>query len=186
MARWRGVRGSASDRGAAAVEFALVVPVLFLLVFGILDYGRFFFDSVSLRQGAREAARQAVVQQYPGSVLGSSPTPACSSSLFAVGARIACSAKAASDITIGTPAVNIPTIPAVGTNVAGWHQGNQLLVCMASKELGTGFVPLPGGGMGIGFLRTKVYMSIEVDKPSNGDPTFTETDPTGGTWSWCK
>jgi len=182
MARWRVVRGSASDRGAAAVEFALVVPVLLLLVFGILDYGRFFFDSVSLRQGAREAARQAVVQQYGG----------CTG--VNVGAKIACNAKAASDITIGTPLVHIPRMPDLTSSPPRpvWAQGGQLLVCMASKEQGTGFVPLPGGGgitSGYGILKTKVYMSIEVDKPTAVDPYFSGDDASataiGIDWSWC-
>lgn len=151
------------DRGAAAVEFALVVPLLLLLVMGILDYGRFFFDSVSLRQGAREGARQAVVQMY-----------AASCTTGTVGAKIACTAKAASDVTLGTPVVYIPAV------TGGWAQGSQLLVCMASREQGTGFVPLPAGG----FLKTKTYMSIEVGSPV--DPSFiSAVDPTGNNWSWC-
>ena len=154
------------DRGAAAVEFALVVPLLLLLVMGILDYGRFFFDSVSLRQGAREGARQAVVQRYGAS---------CTTGT--VGAKIACSAKAASDITIGTPVVRIPT------QAADWAQGKQLLVCMQSKEQGTGFVPLPAGGI----IKTKTYMSIEKGTLV-GDPSYT-SDPAQtlatSDWSWC-
>src|SRR5450759_3862644 len=90
MARCRRVRDRAPDRGAAAVEFALVVLPLLLLVMGLLDSARFFCDSVSLRQGAREGARQAVVQQY-----------ALSCTSGSVGNRIACTAKAASDLTIG-------------------------------------------------------------------------------------
>jgi len=164
MAMWRYVRGRARDRGAAAVEFALVVPLLLLLVMGILDYGRFFFDSVSLRQGAREAARQAVVQVYGAS---------CTTG--AVGAKIACSAKAASDVTIGTPKVYIPAV------TGGWAQGKQLLVCMESKEQGTGFVPLPAAGI----LRTKTYMSIEVG--GSVDPSYSaDTAPSGIDWAtWC-
>src|SRR3954467_11326690 len=48
------------DRGAAAVEFALVVPVLLMIMLGILDYGMWFSDSLNLRQGTREGARRAV------------------------------------------------------------------------------------------------------------------------------
>lgn len=164
MTKWRRVRGRTHDRGAAAVEFAFVVPLLLLLVMGILDYGRFFFDSVSLRQGAREAARQAVVQLY-----------AASCTTGTVGERIACSAKAASDITIGAPKVYIPAV------TGGWAQGKQLLVCMESKETGTGFVPFPANGI----LRTKTYMSIEVG--SVVVPTYSaDTAPSGVAWtSWC-
>ena len=52
------------ERGAAAVEFALVVPVLVALLLGILDYGMIFTDSVSVRNGVREAARKGVVSNF--------------------------------------------------------------------------------------------------------------------------
>ena len=44
-------------RGAAAVEFALVMPILFLVMFGIIQYGLYFNDSLNTRQGVREGAR---------------------------------------------------------------------------------------------------------------------------------
>jgi len=46
------------DRGAAAVEFALVMPILLLFVLGIIDFGRLWFTQISLSQAAREGARQ--------------------------------------------------------------------------------------------------------------------------------
>src|SRR5918911_2543478 len=52
------------DRGAAAVEFALVTPLLLLILFGIIDYGIWFADSISARQAVRDAARQGVVEQF--------------------------------------------------------------------------------------------------------------------------
>ncbi len=50
-------RQGRDDRGAAAVEFALVVPVLILLLMGIIDYGLFFTDRLAVKQGIREGAR---------------------------------------------------------------------------------------------------------------------------------
>jgi len=35
-----------------------MVPVLLLVLFGMIDYGLFFSNSLSLKQGTREAARQ--------------------------------------------------------------------------------------------------------------------------------
>ena len=49
------------DDGAAAVEFALVVPLLLLLVFGIINFGALFSTQLSINNGVRQAARQAVV-----------------------------------------------------------------------------------------------------------------------------
>ena len=48
-------------RGIAAVEFALVLPVFFLMVFGMIEYGRMVMVQQSLTNSSREGARLAVV-----------------------------------------------------------------------------------------------------------------------------
>ena len=45
------------ERGAAAVEFALVVPVLLVLVLGIAEFGRAYNIQTTLSGAAREGAR---------------------------------------------------------------------------------------------------------------------------------
>lgn len=45
------------EGGAAAVEFALVVPLLLLLVFGIVEFGRAYNAQVTLQHAVREGAR---------------------------------------------------------------------------------------------------------------------------------
>lgn len=45
------------DRGAAAVEMALVLPLLLLMLFGLVDFGRAFNYQMQLTQAAREAVR---------------------------------------------------------------------------------------------------------------------------------
>jgi len=59
LARRRG--GARNEAGAAIVEFALVVPILLLLLFGIVEFGIAFNDYISVRNGSREGARVAVV-----------------------------------------------------------------------------------------------------------------------------
>ncbi len=49
------------DRGAAAVEFALLLPMLLLLVFGLIDFGRALNAQITLTQAAREGARLAAL-----------------------------------------------------------------------------------------------------------------------------
>lgn len=45
--------------GAAALEFAVVAPVFLALVFGIIDFSRYAFSLISVRQAAAEAVRFA-------------------------------------------------------------------------------------------------------------------------------
>lgn len=58
MTRLRARRG---DRGAAAVEFALVAPLLLMLVFGIISYGYMLSFRQAISQGAAEGVRAAAV-----------------------------------------------------------------------------------------------------------------------------
>lgn len=48
------------DRGATLVEAALVLPIFFLLVFGLLEFGFGFKDWLSINHAAREGARVSV------------------------------------------------------------------------------------------------------------------------------
>lgn len=85
MTRWSGPRGKRAgrrgsisprsggpDEGAVAVEFALVSPILLLLLFGIITFGIVFAEQLSLSNAARQGARVAVVnssQQTCGDLL---------------------------------------------------------------------------------------------------------------------
>jgi hypothetical protein len=57
----RGRRSLASESGAAAVEFALVAVLLFMLVFGIIEFGFAFHAWDATSNAAREGARVAAV-----------------------------------------------------------------------------------------------------------------------------
>ena len=54
-----------SERGAAAVEFALILPILVMLVFGITEFGRAFQVQATLASAAREGARVMALQNDP-------------------------------------------------------------------------------------------------------------------------
>lgn len=47
----------ASERGAVAVEFALLAPVLIMLLLGIMEFGRAYHTQIVLSDAAREGAR---------------------------------------------------------------------------------------------------------------------------------
>ncbi|MRX43315.1 pilus assembly protein [Agromyces sp. Q22] len=54
------------ERGAAAVEFALVLPILLLLILGIFEFGRLFNIQIQLSNAAREAARVMAIRDNVG------------------------------------------------------------------------------------------------------------------------
>jgi len=49
------------ERAQSVLEFALVVPLFLLLIFGLIDFARLLFTYASLSNGAREMARVAAV-----------------------------------------------------------------------------------------------------------------------------
>lgn len=50
-----------NNSGQALVEFAIILPLLFVLVFGIIEFGRYLYLKNSTTQAAREGARKAAV-----------------------------------------------------------------------------------------------------------------------------
>ncbi|GAA2198747.1 TadE/TadG family type IV pilus assembly protein [Sinomonas flava] len=115
------------ERGAAAVEFALVLPVLILLLLGIVDYGRLFNAQQTLTYAARSGARVMVLQnstsaaitaaQNTASDLGSIP-----SSSFAV---------SPSTCTAGTQVTFTVNYTFTGTGFFGSFplQGKGVMLC---------------------------------------------------------
>jgi len=57
--RRRPAASDSRDRGSVAVEFALLLPVLLLIIFGVIDFGRMINVQITLTQAAREGARLA-------------------------------------------------------------------------------------------------------------------------------
>jgi Flp pilus assembly protein TadG len=54
-----------SQRGAAAVEFAIILPVLILLLFGAIEFGLLLYNQQVLTNASREGARAGIVSQAP-------------------------------------------------------------------------------------------------------------------------
>lgn len=52
---------SARESGQSLVEFALILPVLVLILMGVFDFGRAFFAYNAISNGAREGARYGVI-----------------------------------------------------------------------------------------------------------------------------
>jgi len=82
------------EKGASAVEFALVLPALILLVFGIIQFGILFHDYISITHAAREGVRWAALHEPEINVKQKTidAAPSLNPSI------------AASDITVSNPA----------------------------------------------------------------------------------
>jgi Flp pilus assembly protein TadG len=61
----RKLRGgeSRNDRGASLVEFAVMMPLLVLLLLGMLEFGWAFAQQIDVRSKAREGLRIAIVDE---------------------------------------------------------------------------------------------------------------------------
>lgn len=57
------MNNDARDRGATAVEVALLMPILLFLVMGIIDFGRAMHAQITITQAAREGVRVAALKQ---------------------------------------------------------------------------------------------------------------------------
>lgn len=57
------------QRGVAAVEFALVLPILLLILFGIIQFGFIFVVQNSMQNAVREGARAMAVSTETGQAL---------------------------------------------------------------------------------------------------------------------
>jgi Flp pilus assembly protein TadG len=55
----------ASERGAVAVEFAILAPVLVMLLLGIMEFGRAYNAQASLSSAAREGVRVMAISNDP-------------------------------------------------------------------------------------------------------------------------
>lgn len=53
------------ERGAAAVEFAIIMPVLLVLVLGIAEFGRAYNIQTTISEAAREGVRIMALQNDP-------------------------------------------------------------------------------------------------------------------------
>jgi len=53
------------ERGAAAAEFALLLPVLLTILFGIIEFGMIMYGREVVTNASREGARAGIVQRVP-------------------------------------------------------------------------------------------------------------------------
>jgi len=162
-------------RGAAALEFGLISPIIFAVPFGTITYGLLFNDSMNLRQGLRDASRQCVVAQYGDTASCSMPlvttTPPASDNIQ----KLMCTAKREIGAMTGPAYVKV-LLP------GGWVRGQPVVVCgMIKAERLPGLVPLPEDRI----IRWQSRMSIERVTPGQVEVGGEAVPPSGVNWSWC-
>ena len=98
------------ENGVAAVEFALILPVLMLILFGILNYGILLYDQAVITNAAREGARWGAINT--SAAIGCSGTATGN----ADPCQIANSYTAANLISFGSSVTSTSTASGSGTS----------------------------------------------------------------------
>jgi Flp pilus assembly protein TadG len=55
----------ADERGASAVEFAIILPLLVIFLFGMIEFSIIFYDKAMITNASREGARKGIVFRDP-------------------------------------------------------------------------------------------------------------------------
>ena len=66
------MKNPGNNKGVAAVEFAIVLPLLLLIVFGIIEFGFLLYDQAVITNASREGARKGVVYAIEQNASGAS------------------------------------------------------------------------------------------------------------------
>lgn len=113
------------DRGSTIVEFALVFPIVLLVVLGIIQYGYHYWALETASATAREAARRLIV--------GTDPVCTRQRALDHASAPNVGSAPPVVNFAYGNP-----------TNTA--VRGTLVTVTVTIQSLDMGILPVPSGG----------------------------------------
>jgi hypothetical protein len=172
--RIRTLRKQGTD-GAALVEFAIVLPLVILLLMGIIDFGFGLANLNSMRHGSRESARRAVVAD-----VGDDST--CTTTGLLVSgdtAKLVCQIKNQTGLDEAKLRVKIDFD-------SSYSEGEALIVCTQYplESLSGMYSAMLNGKT----VNTEVQMRIEKTSADGTDLMIDpaqEAAPIGGDWSWC-
>jgi Flp pilus assembly protein TadG len=154
-------------RGQSLVEFALVFPVLMLMVFGLIDGGRLVYAYNTLSNAARDAARVAIVNQTataPAS--GTNTCDTTSADAWPQGCGVAAAqalSLSTSDVTVtytnpldGSTCVPLANPSCIANLAVGWQ---------VTVTVSTSFQPLtPIAGTVIGSVPLSSSTTMPVER----------------------
>lgn len=120
------------ERGAVAVEFALVAPLLIALIIAVVEFSNAFNVQVSVTQASREAARTMAITKdsAKATAAGKAGAPSINSSLLTFDySAAACSAA--------TPTTNaVVTVTYTGTPLTGFFGSSLVLKGKGAMQCG--------------------------------------------------
>lgn len=117
-----------TERGAVAVEFALLVPILVMLLLGIMEFGRAYNAQVTLTNAARESARSMAINNSQPTARTAARNAATQLSPALADGNITFSAT---DCTVGaqmtvTVSYNLSTLTGIAGPIAMRGKGTML------------------------------------------------------------
>lgn len=107
----RGTHRLGGDRGASAVEFALVVPLLLLFLFGTVSCARAFQVQASISGAAREAARTMALTNSPAQAVDVAVFAASTATIALSPAQVSISPSTCTGAAPGTNVTVVVTYP---------------------------------------------------------------------------
>jgi len=169
------------EDGAALVEFALILPILVLLLFGLIDFGFIYNDFIQVRQGVRDGARVGAVANFgppvanPSCSVAAGTTVTASSLASTQAQRLICTTRDRIGLDASKMRVAV-TLAAPGgdscvtnTATAGkncYQDGSELVVCaMYPATSRSGILK---NFLGNGAVTTRVAIRIEQTETEIG------------------
>ena len=119
-----------AERSQSMVEFALIAPILILLVFGVIDFGRLIYTYATLNQAVNEGARTAI---RDSAVLPSNADVQTAVRQHAV------------DVSLANPCPNGPITSAVPPPNQGWIYITEPNPPATAEPLSPSLQDAPGG-----------------------------------------
>ena len=164
--------GRRNERGGALVEFATVLPVFLIFLFGIIDFGFVFSQRLELLAGLRTATRDAAVASW-------TENASCSTGAADGTKDLICTVKAQFSNPV---AVKVRLLDPDGGS-PDYAVDNTLLVCVMEPTYST-------TSFYSAVLDNHVQtgrMAVRVEKVHDSDTISEYQEPalTGGSWSFC-
>ncbi len=104
------------EEGTAAVELAVILPLLVMLVFGIIEFGRYYNATITVTHASREAVRRVALNSGNATTAG---VNAASPLTVTVSTGPACVAGADATATVSTAfSYDIPFFKSANTTIS--------------------------------------------------------------------